>query len=75
MSDTAKELCVSATPDQGSCQESSGTVTCDLGSLDSGAATGVQIEDTTTQAGTVTDTAQNAGTGGRLVHDRHYVDL
>ncbi|MDP9343279.1 MAG: hypothetical protein M3Q23_14545 [Actinomycetota bacterium] len=52
---------VSARPDQGTCQESSGTVTCDLDSLDAGAVTTVQIEVATSQAGTVTATAQVHG--------------
>src|SRR5204862_3551352 len=52
---------VSASPDQGTCQESSGTVTCDLGSLDAGAVTTVQVEVATTQPGTITVTANVHG--------------
>ncbi len=49
---------VSATPSVGSCSESSGTVTCDLGTLASGATATIEIVvDTTTVAGDVVNTA------------------
>ena len=48
---------VSATPSQGSCSESGGTVTCDLGNLANGASATVAIVVTTTAAGSISNTA------------------
>ena len=51
---------LSATPDQGSCSETSGTVTCSLGTIAAGAAVDVVITvtvDADTLAGTVTNSA------------------
>jgi uncharacterized repeat protein (TIGR01451 family) len=48
---------VSATPDQGSCSESGGTVTCNLGNIASGASVNIVIVVTTTTDGTLTNTA------------------
>ena len=48
---------VSATPSQGSCSESGGTVTCDLGSLANGASATIDIVVTTTAAGSIDNTA------------------
>ena len=47
---------VSATPSQGTCSQTSGTVTCNLGSIASGASATVTIEVTPNQEGTITDT-------------------
>ena len=48
---------VSATPSQGSCSESSGTVTCTLGTLANGATATVTIVVTATAPGTLSNTA------------------
>ncbi len=48
---------VSATPSQGNCTQSGGTVTCDLGDLDEGQSATVMIVVRPTQAGTITNTA------------------
>ena len=48
---------VSATPSQGSCSESGGTVTCNLGSMANGSSTNIVIVVTTTTDGTLTDIA------------------
>lgn len=48
---------VSATPDQGSCSESAGTVTCDIGALAASASTGVQLVLTANVLGNVSNTA------------------
>ena len=56
---------VSATPDQGLCSELAGVVTCDLGTLPSGASVDVVIAVTVsadTAAGTITNTASVAST-------------
>jgi uncharacterized repeat protein (TIGR01451 family) len=47
----------SATPDQGTCGESSGTVTCQLGTLGPGDSAGVQIKVTPQEGGTITNLA------------------
>lgn len=47
----------SATPSQGSCLESGGTVACNLGAIANGAGATVTIEVTPNSAGTITDTA------------------
>ena len=53
---------VSAEPEQGSCSESAGTVTCDLGSLDEGATVQVTIVVSPTSLGIIiTNSAQVAG--------------
>jgi uncharacterized repeat protein (TIGR01451 family) len=48
---------VSATPSQGSCGHSSGTVTCNLGTMGNGATARVDIVVKPTVAGTITNTA------------------
>lgn len=48
---------VSATPGQGSCGESGGTVTCTLGTMGSGATSTVDVVVTPHTAGTITNTA------------------
>ncbi len=48
---------VSATPTQGSCSEASGTVTCALGTIASGADAGVEVKVTPQAAGTITNQA------------------
>jgi uncharacterized repeat protein (TIGR01451 family) len=48
---------VSATPDQGTCGEGSGVVTCNLGAMPSGASVDVIIVVTTIAPGTLTNTA------------------
>jgi uncharacterized repeat protein (TIGR01451 family) len=48
---------VSATPGQGSCNESGGTVTCGLGTMGSGATASVDVVVTPNVAGTITNTA------------------
>ncbi len=48
---------VSATPTQGSCSESSGTVTCDLGALNESSSASVQIVVQPEGAGEITNTA------------------
>ncbi|MEE8161621.1 MAG: DUF11 domain-containing protein, partial [Acidobacteriota bacterium] len=54
---------VSADPEQGSCSESAGTVTCDLGSLANGAEVQVTVIVTPTSLGIIiTNSAQVAGT-------------
>lgn len=52
---------VSATPDQGSCAQSNGTVTCDLAGLATGATTTITVVVTTTGPGTLTTTASVGG--------------
>jgi uncharacterized repeat protein (TIGR01451 family) len=52
---------VSANPSQGSCSQSSGTVTCDLGSLASGANATITLTVTADQIGTLTNTATVGG--------------
>ncbi len=52
---------VFATPSQGTCSESAGTVTCVLGSLANGTNSTVEIVATPTVPGTITDTATVAG--------------
>jgi uncharacterized repeat protein (TIGR01451 family) len=52
---------VSATSGQGTCTQASGTVTCDLGTLASGAGTTVTIVATVTAPGTVSNTASVDG--------------
>ncbi|MBK9055264.1 MAG: S8 family serine peptidase [Chloroflexi bacterium] len=54
----------SATPSQGSCMQANGFVTCDLGSVANGAAATVTIVVTTTQTGTVNNTAGVYATSG-----------
>ena len=49
---------VSATPDQGSCSESAGTVTCDLGTLAASGSTGVQLVLTANALGSVSNTVE-----------------
>jgi uncharacterized repeat protein (TIGR01451 family) len=51
---------VSATPTQGSCAESGGTVTCNLGSIANGGSASVDIVVNPTTAGTVTNSASVA---------------
>jgi hypothetical protein len=54
---------VSATPDQGLCDELSGLVTCSLGDILKGGGTSVEIVVTTTLTGTLTNNANvTAGT-------------
>ncbi|RMF79038.1 MAG: PKD domain-containing protein, partial [Chloroflexi bacterium] len=53
---------VSATPTQGSCGESGGTVTCPLGTLANGGSATITIVITTTGTGTITNTASATGT-------------
>ena len=48
---------VSATPSQGSCSESSGTVTCNLGDLANGTTASITIVVTTTAAGVIANSA------------------
>ena len=48
---------VSATPTQGSCSEASGTVSCALGTIASGADAGVEVKVTPQAAGTITNQA------------------
>ena len=48
---------VSAIPSQGSCSQASGTVTCSLGTLSSGASAGVEIKVTPQAAGSITNQA------------------
>jgi uncharacterized repeat protein (TIGR01451 family) len=50
----------SATPGQGTCGESSGTVACQLGTLGPGESASVQIKVTPQQGGTITNTASVA---------------
>lgn len=52
---------VSATPAQGSCSFAAGTLSCDLGVLASGAMATVMVRTTSTQAGTITNTASVIG--------------
>ena len=52
---------VSATTSQGTCMQASGTVTCNLGNLASGATATVTIVVTPTTGGTITNTANVAG--------------
>jgi uncharacterized repeat protein (TIGR01451 family) len=52
---------VSATPDQGSCSQSAGTVTCSLGALASGATTHVSLVVTPSSAGSLSNTASVSG--------------
>ncbi|MDX1582793.1 MAG: IPTL-CTERM sorting domain-containing protein [Thermoanaerobaculia bacterium] len=47
----------SATPSQGACSHSAGTVTCDLGTINSGANATIQIDVTPTSPGDITNTA------------------
>ena len=47
----------SATPTQGSCSQSSGTVTCSLGTIANGASAGVEIKVTPQSAGSITNQA------------------
>ncbi len=54
----------SATPSQGSCSESGGTVTCNLGNLTSGNGATVTITVTPNTAGTITNTASVTGNEG-----------
>ena len=49
---------VSASPEQGSCAEAGGVVTCELGDRDVGGFTQIDIVVTTSQTGTLTNTAQ-----------------
>ena len=51
---------MSATPTQGSCSEASGEVTCNLGTMASGASVTITIVITTTAEGTLTNTASVA---------------
>jgi uncharacterized repeat protein (TIGR01451 family) len=51
----------SATPSQGSCDQASGTVTCNLGALANGGSATVAISVTPQSAGTITNTASVAG--------------
>jgi uncharacterized repeat protein (TIGR01451 family) len=55
---------VSATPTQGTCSESAGTVTCDLGAVASGATASVQIVVTPSTSGTLSNTATVSATEG-----------
>ncbi len=48
---------VSATPDQGSCSESNGIVTCNLGDVDNNESISVTIVVSTTTSGTITNNA------------------
>ncbi|NIV35348.1 MAG: DUF11 domain-containing protein, partial [Anaerolineae bacterium] len=52
---------VSATPSQGACSETGGTVTCNLGNLASGATTTVTLVVTPTAEGTITNKASVMG--------------
>ncbi|MEW6330871.1 MAG: hypothetical protein AB1560_05355 [Pseudomonadota bacterium] len=54
---------VSVVPQQGSCAYAAGTVTCNLGSLASGANTSVTINATATAAGVIPNTATVSGSG------------
>ena len=47
----------SATPTQGTCSESSGTVTCALGTIANGANAGVEVKVTPQNPGTITNQA------------------
>ena len=51
----------SATPSQGSCSQASGTVTCNLGNLASGASATVEIKVTPQSAGKITNKASVGG--------------
>ena len=51
----------SATPSQGSCAETSGTVACDLGAVTTGGSASVQIVVTPQSTGTITNTASVQG--------------
>jgi uncharacterized repeat protein (TIGR01451 family) len=51
----------SANPTQGSCEESTGTITCSLGTIASGGAASVEIEVTPGSNGTVTNEASVVG--------------
>jgi uncharacterized repeat protein (TIGR01451 family) len=51
----------SATPSQGSCSQASGTVTCDLGAIDSSGSATVTITIVPPVAGTISNTATVAG--------------
>jgi uncharacterized repeat protein (TIGR01451 family) len=53
----------SATPSQGSCGQAAGTVTCNLGSLASGASATIEIKVAPQNTGTITNTA--SATGGQ----------
>jgi uncharacterized repeat protein (TIGR01451 family) len=52
---------VSATPSQGDCLESEGTVTCDLGNLTSGASATITIVITATMVGEIINVAEVSG--------------
>jgi uncharacterized repeat protein (TIGR01451 family) len=54
----------SATPSQGTCNESSGTITCNLGDIVNGNNATIDVIVGTTAPGTVTNTASVTGTGG-----------
>jgi uncharacterized repeat protein (TIGR01451 family) len=52
---------VSATPDQGSCSEAGGVVTCDLGALANGASADIVIVTASNSAGTATNSVSVGG--------------
>ncbi len=54
----------SATPTQGTCNEASGTVTCDIGTLADGASASVDIAVVPASEGTITNTASADGSVG-----------
>jgi uncharacterized repeat protein (TIGR01451 family) len=63
---------VSAIPDQGSCEEAGGVVTCNLGDVLNGSSTSVEIAVTTTQAGILTNYADlSADTTDLYPDDNH----
>ena len=55
---------VSAAPDQGTCSQVAGVVTCNLGDMQNGDSTGVEIVVTTTLVGTLTNNASVAADTG-----------
>ena len=65
----------SASSSRGTCTESSGTVTCDLGTLESGANVTITIQVTPNQAGPIDNTARVSGSGHREIDEENNQDV